>query len=138
MKKPSMKNKFTADKIEEANRLLAEQNKTESQKSEIKNVAFINTAEKETQPAEKSVIEPTIHSEKSVIKAETTKPKAKTATKQAVIKDAKEIRQVRITIDVPEDLHEKLKIKMILSKQTIKDYLLNFIEKDLGKMDYRF
>ena len=30
MKKPSMKNKFTADKIEEANRLLAEQNKTES------------------------------------------------------------------------------------------------------------
>lgn len=134
MKKPSMKNKLTADKIEEANRLLAAQNKTESSKSEIKNIASINTLEKETPPAEKSVVEPVT----SVIKTETNKPKAKTTAKQAVIKNTKEMRQVRVTIDVPEDLHEKLKIKMILSKQTIKDYLLNFIEKDLGKMDYKF
>lgn len=134
MKKPSMKNKLTADKIEEANRLLATQNKTESSKSEIKNIASINTLEKETPPAEKSVVEPVT----SVIKTETNKPKAKTTAKQAVIKNTKEMRQVRVTIDVPEDLHEKLKIKMILSKQTIKDYLLNFIEKDLGKMDYKF
>ena len=134
MKKPSMKNKLTADKIEEANRLLATQNKTESSKSEIKNIASINTLEKETPPAEKSVVEPVT----SVIKTETNKPKAKTTAKQAVIKNTKEMRQVRVTIDVPEDLHEKLKIKMILSKQTIKDYLLNFIEKDLGKIDYKF
>jgi hypothetical protein len=136
MKKPSMKNKLTADKIEEANRLLAVQNKIESNQSEIKNVA--PTLDTKMPPAEKSVVEETATPEKSVIKAEATKPKAKAAPKQAVIKEAKEMRQVRITIDVPEDLHEKLKIKMILSKQTIKDYLLNFIEKDLGKMDYKF
>ena len=138
MKKPSMKNKLTADKIEEANRLLAAQNKTESSESETKNIASINTLEKKTPPVEKSVVEPITVPEKTELKTEPNKPKAKTSTKQAVIKDSKEMRQIRVTIDVPEDLHEKLKIKMILSKQTIKDYLLNFIEKDLGKMDYKF
>jgi hypothetical protein len=49
-----------------------------------------------------------------------------------------EKRLVRVTIDIPEDVHEKLKIKMILTKQTIKEYILNFIERDISKSDFKF
>ena len=76
--------------------------------------------------------------EKSTKKPETSKSKPKQTPQKTVIAEPQPMRLVRVTVDVPEDLHEKLKIKMILSKQTIKDYLLNFIEKDLAKTDFKF
>ena len=42
---------------------------------------------------------------------------------------------VRITVDMPMELHEKFKIKMLLSKQAIKNYLIDFIKKDLEQSE---
>lgn len=132
MKKPSLKNKLTADKIEEANRLLSAQNPVSqniSQKSQntegVAPVQKIETAKPTTK-------------EKTVKKPVAPHSKPKQTPQKTVIAEPQPIRLVRVTVDVPEDLHEKLKIKMILSKQTIKDYLLNFIEKDLAKSDFKF
>ena len=132
MKKPSLKNKLTADKIEEANRLLSAQNPVSqniSQKSQntegVAPVQKIETAKPTTK-------------EKTVKKPVAPHSKPKQTPQKTVIAEPQPMRLVRVTVDVPEDLHEKLKIKMILSKQTIKDYLLNFIEKDLAKSDFKF
>lgn len=132
MKKPSLKNKLTADKIEEANRLLSAQSPVSqniSQKSQntegVAPVQKIETAKPTTK-------------EKTVKKPVAPHSKPKQTPQKTVIAEPQPIRLVRVTVDVPEDLHEKLKIKMILSKQTIKDYLLNFIEKDLAKSDFKF
>ena len=131
MKKPSLKNKLTADKIEEANRLLSAQSPVSqniSQKSQntegVAPVQKIETAKPTTK-------------EKTVKKPVAPQSKPKQTPQKTVIAEPQPMRLVRVTVDVPEDLHEKLKIKMILSKQTIKDYLLNFIEKDLAKSDFK-
>lgn len=136
MKKPSLKSKLTADKIEEANRLLSEQIKASNQSMEISPVSegVIKPSNSESIEVSEKVVEKV---PKTSPQAEA-KPKTKATYKQTAVREPKEIKYVRVTIDVPEDLHEKLKIKMILSKQTIKDYLLSFIEKDLGKIDYKF
>ncbi len=132
MKKPSLKNKLTADKIEEANRLLSAQNPV-SQNITKKNIDTEGVAPLKNIEKEKLETK-----EKSTKKPETSKSKPKQTPQKTVIAEPQPMRLVRVTVDVPEDLHEKLKIKMILSKQTIKDYLLNFIEKDLAKTDFKF
>ena len=132
MKKPSLKNKLTADKIEEANRLLS------AQSSISQNVAKKSIDTEGVAPMQKIETTKPTSKEKSVKKPEAPKSKSKQIPKKTVIAEPQPMRLVRVTVDVPEDLHEKLKIKMILSKQTIKDYLLNFIEKDLAKSDFKF
>ena len=132
MKKPSLKNKLTADKIEEANRLLSAQNPV-SQNIPKKSIDTEGVARVQKEETAKSITK-----EKTVKKPEAPQSKPKQAPQKTVIAEPQPMRLVRVTVDVPEDLHEKLKIKMILSKQTIKDYLLNFIEKDLAKSDFKF
>ena len=130
MKKPSLKNKLTADKIEEANRLLSAQSFV-SQSTTQKTLNTEGVA-----PVQKIETVKPKNKEKTVKKLEVPKPKQ--TSQKTVIAEPQPMRLVRVTVDVPEDLHEKLKIKMILSKQTIKDYLLKFIEKDLAKSDFKF
>ena len=132
MKKPSLKNKLTADKIEEANRLLSAQSPVSQ------NVAKKSVNTEGVTPVQKIETDKPTTKEKSVEKPETFQSKSKQTPQKSVIAEPQPMRLVRVTVDVPEDLHEKLKIKMILSKQTIKDYLLNFIEKDLAKTDFKF
>ena len=132
MKKPSLKNKLTADKIEEANRLLSAQSHV-AQNIPKKSIDTEGVAR-----VQKEEIAKPQTKEKTVKKSEAPQSKPKQALQKTVIAEPQPMRLVRVTVDVPEDLHEKLKIKMILSKQTIKDYLLNFIEKDLAKSDFKF
>ncbi len=132
MKKPSLKNKLTADKIEEANRLLSAQSPVSQ------NVTQKNANTEGVSPVQKIGTAKPVAKGKTAKKPETAQSKPKQMPKKTVIAESQPMRLVRVTVDVPEDLHEKLKIKMILSKQTIKDYLLNFIEKDLAKSDFRF
>lgn len=139
MKKPSLKNKLTADKIEEANRLLSSQNsmsKSETSKNERVSRSDQDDIE---ESANQEIQKPkTFNKNKPTPRATNTPAKSKQTSKNTVVAQPESVRLVRVTVDIPENLHEKLKIKMILSKQTIKDYLLNFIEKDLAKSDYRF
>jgi hypothetical protein len=123
MAKPSLKNKLSADKIEEANRLLVAQNTASTE----------GGVSKPATPKMKEV--------KPVLPKTEKKMSAKApvkAAKKPIVKGNTEKRLVRVTIDIPEDVHEKLKIKMILTKQTIKDYILNFLERDISKSDLRF
>jgi dsDNA-specific endonuclease/ATPase MutS2 len=131
--KPSLKNKLTADKIEAANRLLVEQNQ------DVK----VKVAEK-SQTAPPSVQKPS-EAEKVVQNVEKAKTEVKSAPKKTakttvktIVEEPTNVKMVRVTIDIPENIHEKMKIKMILSKQTIKQYLLDFIEKDLAKSDFKY
>jgi predicted DNA-binding protein (UPF0251 family) len=74
-------------------------------------------------------------------KSEISNPKSvKTSRRSKIAIQAEEenLRLVRVTIDIPEALHEKMKIKMILTKQTMKDYLLDFIRKDVGNTNFGF
>ena len=43
------------------------------------------------------------------------------------------VKLVRMTIDTPEEMHKKLKIKTIERGMSIRDYILKLIEEDLKK-----
>ena len=155
--KPSIKNKLSADKIEEANRLLNETKPTEeavkpvvaakkavemlekpqntdlsSQRHEgVSNVGIELSA---VENSSKSVVQPS----KSVKTVAKVAEKPSRRSKIAILAEAENLRLVRVTIDIPEDLHEKMKIKMILTKQTMKDYLLDFIRKDVGNANFGY
>lgn len=58
------------------------------------------------------------------------KPAAKTTSKAATPK--KPEKMVRITVDTPKSMHVKLKIKAIEHDITIRDYVIDLIERDLG------
>jgi hypothetical protein len=53
------------------------------------------------------------------------------ATKKAAAPKKPE-RMVRITVDTPKFMHVKLKIKAIENDITIRDYVIDLIERDLG------
>lgn len=129
MKKPSLKDKLTADKIEAANRLLVEQ--IQSEKSPSVEVPT------EVSPPSVSRAISLNQADKRQEKTNTQPATAKKTVKKSIIEAPAEVKLVRVTIDIPENIHEKLKIKMILSKKTIKQYLLDFIEKDLAKSDFK-
>lgn len=58
------------------------------------------------------------------------KPTAKATSKAATPK--KPEKMVRITVDTPKSMHVKLKIKAIEHDITIRDYVIDLIERDLG------
>jgi hypothetical protein len=140
--KPSIKNKLSADRIEEANRLLNETKPTVEVTNPIvtpkkvvemvekpqntEGVSDIGVKMSEVGNAPKSEV----RNSKSV------KPSRR--SKIAILAEEENLRLVRVTIDIPEDLHEKMKIKMILTKQTMKDYLLDFIRKDVGNANFGY
>jgi hypothetical protein len=128
--KPSIKNKFTADKIEQANREL----------NEKKPIAEV------VKPAIEPKIAPNTEGVGVMRKDKVKKTPAvavvvkRTSRRSKIVVQAEEenLRLVRVTIDIPEDLHEKMKIKMILTKQTMKDYLLDFIRSDVGNSNFGY
>jgi hypothetical protein len=85
----------------------------------------------------RSVISDVDNSPKSEIRNQKS-VKSSRRSKIAIQAEEENLRLVRVTIDIPEALHEKMKIKMILTKQTMKDYLLDFIRKDVGNTNFGF
>ena len=142
--KPSIKNKLSADKIEAANRELNESKPTAaSAKPAIEAKKDVETVKKDvyTEGSPKVNVEP-----KPKVEAKAAVPKTvarvgekpSRRSKIAILAEEENLRLVRVTIDIPEDLHEKMKIKMILTKQTMKDYLLDFIRKDVGNTNFGY
>lgn len=148
--KPSIKNKLSADRIEEANRLLNETKPTEEAVKAVvvskKAVELVeipqNTEGVSSVGVELSTVEnapkPLSQPSKSVKPTVKVAEKPSRRSKIAILAEAENLRLVRVTIDIPEDLHEKMKIKMILTKQTMKDYLLDFIRKDVGNANFGY
>jgi hypothetical protein len=64
-----------------------------------------------------------------VVEKRITAPKT---TKKAGTIPKKPERMVRITVDTPKSMHVKLKIKAIENDITIRDYVIDLIERDLG------
>jgi hypothetical protein len=148
--KPSIKNKLSADRIEEANRLLNEIKPTEEAvKTVVSTPKVVETVEnaQNTEGVSNVGIEMSVvgNTPKSVTQpSKSVKTVAKAAEKPsrrskiAIQAEEENLRLVRVTIDIPEDLHEKMKIKMILTRQTMKDYLLDFIRKDVGNANFGY
>jgi regulator of extracellular matrix RemA (YlzA/DUF370 family) len=142
--KPSIKNKLSADKIEAANRELNESKPTAaSAKPTVeakKDVEMVKNAVY-TEGSPEVVVAPKVKVEAKAIAPKTVArvgEKPSRRSKIAILAEEENLRLVRVTIDIPEDLHEKMKIKMILTKQTMKDYLLDFIRKDVGNTNFGY
>jgi hypothetical protein len=140
--KPSIKNKLSADKIEAANRELNESKPT------LVSAKPIIEAKKGVETVKKGVYTEGVNdvgigmsdvgktSKSDIPVPKSNKPSRR--SKIAILAEEENLRLVRVTIDIPEDLHEKMKIKMILTKQTMKDYLLDFIRKDVGNTNFGY
>ena len=50
--------------------------------------------------------------------------------KAVVVEEIKE-KNVRVTVDMPESLHESLKYRIIKEKKTIREFILLLIQKEL-------
>ncbi len=149
--KPSLKNKLSADKIEEVNRLLNESKAPiEVAKPVIEPAKRFETVTKAVKTVgdpkntegvgEKLIAPKSRPTAKVAEKKEPIQVAAKPSRRSKIAIQAEEenLRLVRVTIDIPEDLHEKMKIKMILTRQTMKDYLLDFIRKDVGNANFGY
>ncbi len=53
-----------------------------------------------------------------------------TVQKAVVVEEIKE-KNVRVTVDMPESLHESLKYRIIKEKKTIREFILLLIQKEL-------
>lgn len=49
--------------------------------------------------------------------------------------EAKKVKakNIRMTIDMPESMHEALKYRIIRDKKTLKDFIIGLVEKELGE-----
>lgn len=159
--KPSIKNKLSADRIEEANRLLNETKPIVSdvglKMSDVGKLPKAEAAKPIVAPKKTvKMVETVVNSQNTTLSSQNTEgvsdvgkpPKSEVRhptsvkpsrrSKIAILAEEENLRLVRVTIDIPEDLHEKMKIKMILTKQTMKDYLLDFIRKDVGNANFGY
>jgi hypothetical protein len=154
--KPSIKNKLSADKIEAANRELNESKPTANSVASIIEPQKVAEVQGETvskpqitdlssgthegvgESDFRSVMSKVAKSPKSEISTTKSVKSSSRRSKIAIQAEEENLRLVRVTIDIPEALHEKMKIKMILTKQTMKDYLLDFIRKDVGNTNFGF
>ncbi len=66
---------------------------------------------------------------KPAVEVKTKAPAIKSSPKPA--KTEKKVKLVRMTIDTPEDMHKRLKIKSIERGISLRDYILKLIEKEL-------
>ncbi len=140
--KPSIKNKLSADKIEAANRELNESKPTSvSAKPIIEAKKGVETVKKGVYTEGVKDVGIGMSDVEKTSKSDITIPKPNKPSRRskiAILAEEENLRLVRVTIDIPEDLHEKMKIKMILTKQTMKDYLLDFIRKDVGNTNFGY
>lgn len=70
-------------------------------------------------------------------------PEIPTPTRQAVERNTRPStrntasnyaeRNVRITVDMPESLHDRVKLHTVLQKQSIRDFILNLVERELTR-----
>ncbi|MDZ7878520.1 MAG: hypothetical protein U5L45_12650 [Saprospiraceae bacterium] len=147
--KPSIKNKLSADKIEAANRELNELKSTVN--AVTTTIEPQKVVEIQVETVSKPQITEGVRNVEIKPKSDSVMPKSNRVgekpekpekpsrrSKIAIQAEEENLRLVRVTIDIPEDLHEKMKIKMILTKQTMKDYLLDFIRKDVGNATFGF
>ncbi len=59
-------------------------------------------------------------------------PVPQTVQKAVVVEEVKE-KNVRVTVDMPESLHESLKYRIIKEKKTIREFILLLIQKELER-----
>lgn len=91
------------------------QKKTKDVKEVAKKVAIIHKTEEPEQKAK---------AKKETVEKPVKPVKAKADRKKAV-------KLVRLTIDTPESMHRKLKIKAIEKGVSMRDYILQLLEKEL-------
>ena len=60
-------------------------------------------------------------------------PSVQTVQK-VVVEEVKE-KNVRVTVDMPESLHESLKYRIIKEKKSIREFIILLIQKELEKAD---
>jgi len=70
-----------------------------------------------------------IHPEEPQVAAKAPSPKAKVVKAKKVVEE--KVKLVRMTIDTPEDMHKRLKIKSIERGISLRDYVLKLIEREL-------
>lgn len=58
-------------------------------------------------------------------------PSVPIATK-AIVEEPKE-KNVRVTVDMPESLHESLKYRIIKEKKSIREFIILLLQKELEK-----
>lgn len=85
-------------------------------------ITNITTKPKATAP--KNISTPTETPKKAVAKKEIVAEVTENPIVNEVI--------TRLSIDVPKDIHKKMKLKVIDTEQSIRDYVINLIKKDLG------
>ncbi len=90
-------------------------------KKTAKDIEIVKEKVEEIHPiAEEVVVAPP---KAKVVKAVAPKPKVKIVEEK--------VKLVRMTIDTPEDMHKRLKIKSIERGISMRDYVLRLIEKEL-------
>lgn len=57
-------------------------------------------------------------------------PSVTIAPKAIVVEEVKE-KNVRVTVDMPESLHESLKYRIIKEKKSIREFIILLIQKEL-------
>ena len=55
-----------------------------------------------------------------------------TKTKKSTETESEKEKLVRFNVDMPTEVHQAMKIKCVTSGQSMKDYVLDLIKKDLS------
>ena len=81
------------------------------------------------------IIMPVVVEEKPVQKVITTKNTAKSSSssaKETITEEAVNEPITRLSIDVTKEMHKAMKMKVIETEQSIRDYVVGLVKKDLG------
>ncbi len=117
MKKPSLKDKLlSASSIEEAHRKL-------TQPTSHPVPAPAETAQPPEPEAKKTPEKPPIYQSRNAAPRRGARNTA----------EAYPERNIRITIDMPETLHERVKLHTVLQKQSIREFVLTLVERELAR-----
>ncbi|MGK0389194.1 MAG: hypothetical protein ACI94Y_001934 [Maribacter sp.] len=73
-----------------------------------------------------------IHVEEQVVPKATPLPTKNRARKSKKVLTTDKDEIVRITIDLPKDLHKKLKIHAVMNEVTIRNYVVGLLQKSLN------
>lgn len=64
-------------------------------------------------------------------KLEVTDEEAKKVVRKVSVEE-KPVKQVRTTMDLPENIHTAIKVKAAQERLSLKDYIVTLVKKDLG------
>lgn len=127
MKKPSLKDKLlSAATVEEAHRKLTQAN-APAGTPQIAAIPPLETPgpqpHQEPKIPEKALKTVPAQAERAAIPA-------RRGNREA---SAYPERNIRITVDVPESLHERMKLHTVLQKQSIRDFILTLVEREIAR-----